>query len=66
MAGFLTLSMFVMLEKMIKHDHLSPIIEVYFPLPLSVFPFLGPVATCCFFIWWRVENLCDPRIISSF
>ena len=31
-AGFLTLSMFVMLGNMIKHDHFSsPVTEVYFP-----------------------------------
>jgi hypothetical protein len=42
-AGFLTLSMFVMLGNMIKHDHFSPVTEVYFPpspLPLS-FPRSG-------------------------
>ena len=35
-AGFLTLSMFVMLGNMIKHDHFSPVTEVCFPLPLSL------------------------------
>lgn len=44
-AGFLTLSMFVMLGNMIKHDHFSPVTEVYFPLsPLSL-AFLS-------WVWW--------------
>lgn len=66
-AGFLTLSMFVMLGNMIKHDHFSPVTEVYFPpSPLASFPFLGLVAACWFLIWWRVANLCAPRISGSF
>jgi hypothetical protein len=44
-AGFLTLSMFVMLGNMIKHDHFSPVTEVYFPpSPLSL-AFLS-------WVWW--------------
>jgi hypothetical protein len=56
-AGFLTLSMFVMLGNMIKHDHFSPGTEVCspskdLPVPLSVpSPGVRPMVACCFLIW---------------
>lgn len=58
-AGFLTLSMFVMLGNMIKHDHFSPANEVHLPLPfpLSHSPFLGLVAAHWFLIRWCFANL---------
>ena len=67
-AGFLTLSMFVMLGNMIKHDHFSPVTEVYFlPSPLSLsFPGYGGGRSLVLDFWWRVANLCALRISHSF
>jgi hypothetical protein len=72
-AGFLTLSMFVMLGNMIKHDHFSPVTEVYFfPFPTLAFlswvwwPLVGSLFLELRLIWWRVANLCAPRISRSF
>jgi hypothetical protein len=45
-AGFLTLSMFVMLGNMIKHDHFSPVTEVYLR------PFLFPSPVFLSWVWW--------------
>jgi hypothetical protein len=72
-AGFLTLSMFVMLGNMIKHDHFSPVTEVYFfPFPTLAFlswvwwPLVGSLFLELRLILWRVANLCAPRISRSF